>query len=149
MSVAALITLTCALWAQAPHSPLLPAAPPPRELPRAAVRALTPIALFLDIRLPDGARLDPKTAFQYSIVETRGAVTLDMATRRGEVLKPKLPIRISLRAPEGLSELTLYVAFTSCPKLGACSAQSALYRMVLEGRKDARRTKVPVIIAAD
>ena len=146
MSVAALLAFSCALWAQAP---LLPATPPPRRLPRAVVRALAPAELLLNLELPSGARLDSKTPLSYSIIETRGAIVLDMGTRRGEVLKPKLPLKILLRAPEGLSEVTLYVGFSLCETPDACRPHEGRYSMVLEGRKGYRRTKVPVNIAAD
>jgi hypothetical protein len=131
--------------------------PPPKRLPPARVRAGKPAEMLLDLKLPEGWRLDPATPLRWRFSETWAGFTFTKK-RKDSLLAPKLPVRIPFRAVRAKvpgagpdTGARLSVDFRYCRKSGAgdCRDGSADYLVVLEPDPEETRTQVPVTVTVD
>ena len=112
------------------------------------MRAQAECALLLDLKLPKGWRLDPKTPLRWRFTETWAGFTF---TKRKEVLPaPKLPLRIAFQAARGTTGARLLVDYRYCrgAKAAECRSETADYIVALEARGDEKRVEVPVTVEA-
>lgn len=131
---------------------LAPAGPAPAPLPDAVelkleptqVRADAPAEIRLDLKLPEGWRLNPASPLRYRVAETRGLITYDSATRKGTLPTPRFPLPLRFTAPAGQSETVLVVSLQLTNPQGLARAALLRYVVPIKAKAEERNRVVSV-----
>ena len=113
----------------------------PVRLPPAQVRSGAPAAILLDLRLPQGWRLDPAAPVRWRFSETWAGFAF--VKRKGEERAPRNPLRIPFSAAPGATGARLRVDYRRC-RGSLCADRSLDFLVVVSASPEEPATEIPV-----